>query len=281
MLFKPLLSRAALAVAGEFRDNATKPSAFTMTEQINAFQDNISEEYAKYLVSSPQEIVQILRALSRHNEMVTAYFNQGSEFFLTAIVEVDAASGGLIVDCGSEAATNRRALAADKIVFVTNLDRIKIQFSTRALTQINHQGQPAFRTALPTALLKLQRREYYRLVAPMRAPPLCAIPDLNGAKRDATVADISVGGVGVSGLPSDTSLEKGQLFASCRIVLPEQGTVVSALEVRSMQQTTLRSGEAVLRVGCRFVDIPAAHQALIQRYIIRIDRERRALVRGS
>lgn len=221
--------------------------------------------------------MQILRALSRHNEMVTAYFNQGSEFFLTAIVEADAASGSLIVDCGSEAATNRRTLAADKIVFVTNLDRIKIQFSTRALSQIDHQGQPAFRTALPTSLLKLQRRKYYRLVAPMRAPPL----DLHGVKLDATVADISVGGVGVSGLPSEVPLEKGQLLPACRIVLPEQGTAVSALEVRSMQQTTLRSGETVLRVGCRFVDIPAAHQALIQRYIIRIDRERRALVRGS
>lgn len=252
-----------------------------MPERKNPFHDNFAEEYAKYMVSSRQEIAQILRALSRQNEMVTAYFNQGNAFFLSSIVTVDAASGNLIVDCSSDVETNRRALAAEKIVFVTNLDRIKIQFSTAALSEINHQGRPAFRTPLPGSLLKLQRREYYRLVTPMRAPLNCHIPELDGAKQQITVTDISVGGVGISGLPSEPPLEKGRQLAQCRIVLPEEGTVVSTLEVRSLQQTTLRSGEQVLRAGCHFVDIPAAHQAMIQRYIIRIDRERRALVRGS
>ncbi|MBI5751639.1 MAG: flagellar brake protein [Hydrogenophilales bacterium] len=252
-----------------------------MPEQTNIIHDHISDEYAKYLVSSRQEIAQILRALSRQNEMVTAYFNRGNEFFLTSIVEVDSASGKLIVDCGSEEETNRRVLAAEKIVFVTNLDRIKIQFNTKALAQINHQGRPAFRTPLPASVLKLQRREYYRLVTPLRAPLHCIIPDLAGARHEVTVADISVGGAGISGLPQEAPLEKGQRLVQCRIVLPDEGTAVSTLEVRSLQQSTLRSGELVLRAGCLFVDIPAAHQAMIQRYIIRIDRERRALVRGS
>lgn len=248
-----------------------------MSEQKNTFHDNLSDEYAKYMVTSRQEIAQILRALSRHNEMVTAYFNQGNEFFLTAIVEVDTASGQLIVDCGSEEETNRRALAADKIIFVTNQDRIKIQFNTRALTRIIHQDRPAYRTPLPTSLLKLQRREYYRLVTPMRTPLHCIIPDLSGIRFEASVADISVGGVAISGLPLAVPLEKGLLLPKCRIVLPEEGTVVATLEVRSRQESTLRSGEQVLRAGCHFVDIPGAHQAMIQRYITRIDRERRAL----
>jgi len=252
-----------------------------MPEQKNVFTDNITDEHAKYLVSSRQEIVQILRALSRQNEMVTAYFNQGNAFFLTSVIDADSTTGELIIDCGSEADTNRRALAADKIVFVTNLDRIKIQFSTTALTQISHQARPAFRVILPTSLLKLQRREYYRLIAPMRAAIHCIIPDLGGAKHEVSVVDISVGGVGLSGLPPEVALEKGQLLSECRILLPEEGTIVSSLEVRNQQQSTLRSGELVLRAGCFFVDIPAAHQAMIQRYIIRIDRERRALVRGS
>lgn len=252
-----------------------------MPEQQNIFHDAISDEYAKYLVRSRREIAQILRAVARQNEMVTAYFSHGNDFFLTAIVEADPVSGNLIVDCGSEVETNRRALAADKIVFVTSQDRVKIQFSTGALAQIVHQDRPAFRTPLPAALLKLQRREYYRLVTPIRAPLHCVIPDLAGVRFEAAVADISVGGVGISGLPPEAPLEKGQQLAQCRIALPEEGMVVSTLEVRSLQQATLRSGVTVLRAGCRFVDIPGAHQAMIQRYIICIDRERRALVRGS
>ena len=251
-----------------------------MPEEKNLPQDKIADEYTKYLVASRQDIVQILRALSKQNEMVTAYFNRANDFFLTSIVGADAVSGMLIVDCGSDADTNRRVLAADKIIFVSHLDRIKIQFNTKSLMLISHQGRPAFRTPLPESLLKLQRREYYRLATPMREPPQCTIPNLAGVSSEASVVDISVGGVAISGLPQDMTIEKGLLLDQCRIVLPAEGSVVSTLEVCSLQQSTLRSGEQVLRAGCRFVDVPAQHQAKIQRYIIRIDRERRALVRG-
>jgi c-di-GMP-binding flagellar brake protein YcgR len=236
-----------------------------MPEQQNLFQDTISEEYAKYLVYSRQEIMQILRELIQHNELVTAYFNQGKEFFLTS---------------GTDAETNRRALISGKIILVSSQNRIKIQFSTPALELINVAGRPAFRAPLPISVLKLQRREYYRLVAPIRVPLLCIVPKLAGG-FEAMVADISVGGVGISGFPNEVALEIGEVFADCQIALPEHGTVVSSLEVRNMQHITLRSGLSVVRAGCGFVGIPAPHQAMIQRYIIRIDRERRALLKGA
>ncbi len=252
-----------------------------MAEQHNLFQDALSEEYANYLVHSRQEITQILRSIQRQNEVVTGYFNQGQSFFLSAVLDADPESGQLILDSGPDAEINRRALASNKIIFVTNQNRIKIQFSTSSLDQIEFEGRPAFRAQLPAALLKLQRREYYRLVAPIRAPLHCIIPNLNGARMEVEVADISVGGVAITGFPPTVALEAGLVLAECRIALPEEGTVVTAMEVRNLQESSRRSGQLVLRVGCVYVGVPAPHQAMIQRYIIRIDRERRALVRGS
>jgi len=252
-----------------------------MPEQQNLFQDALSEEYARYLVHSRQEIAQILRAIMRQNEIVTAYFDQGQAFFLTSVLEADPDSGRLLLDCGPDAEANRRALASNKFIFVTNQNRIKIQFSTANLEQIEFKGRPAFRTQFPASLLKLQRREYYRLVAPIRTPLRCIVPDVAGQRVEAEVADISVGGVGISGFPPAIALMEGLLLPNCRIALPEEGTVVTAMEIRNLQQSTRRSGQAVVRAGCVFVGIPAPHEAMIQRYIIRIDRERRALVRGS
>lgn len=252
-----------------------------MPEQQNLFQDGLSEEYARYLVHSRQEIAQILRAIQRQNEIVTAYFNQGQEFFLTSILDADPDSGRLVLDCGPDEEANRRALVSNKLIFVSNQNRIKIQFSTSKLEQMEFKGRPAFRAKLPSSLLKLQRREYYRLVAPIRASLHCVIPDVAGVRVEAEVADISVGGVGISGFPMTMTLVEGLLLPSCRIALPEEGTVVTALEVRNLQQITRRSGQTMIRAGCVFVGIPAPHEAMIQRYIIRIDRERRALVRGS
>lgn len=252
-----------------------------MPEQQNLFQDTLSEEYSKYLIHSRQEVAQILRTIQRQNEIVTAYFNQGREFFLSAVLDANPDSGRLVLDCGPDEEANRRALASSKFIFVTNQNRIKIQFSTSKLEQTEFNDRPAFRTKFPASLLKLQRREYYRLVAPIRAPLHCIMPDVAGVRVEAEVADISVGGVGISGFPSTITLAEGLLMPNCRIALPEEGTVVTALEIRNLQKSTRRSGQSIIRAGCVFVGIPAPHEAMIQRYIIRIDRERRALVRGS
>lgn len=247
----------------------------------NPGMDQEDPVYSQYMMHTRAEIGQVLRAISRQTEMVTAYFNHGQEFFLTAIADVDPNQGRLIVDCGADEAVNARALAAGKILFVTSQDRVKVQFSVSRLERIQHQGKPAFRAPFPAELLKLQRREYYRLAMPMGSPVVCVIPEAGNGRLEVTVADISVGGVGLSGFPMVMALEIGQQFANCRIALAEEGTIASALEVRNIQELTLRNGTQVKRAGCQFIDLPPVHQAMIQRYIIRVDRERRALVRGS
>lgn len=237
-------------------------------------------EYAQYLLHSPQEIVQTLRGVMKSTELVTAYFDHGEQFFLTSVVAVQPADHTLFMDWGVNEASNQRALQAARLVFVTSQDRVKVQFSTGPLRQVDLNGRPAFRTQLPTALLKLQRREYYRLAAPMRAPLTCVIP-AGEARIEASVTDISIGGVGLSGFPAEHALEPGKQYAGCRIALPEEGTILTALEVCSVQDVTLRSGTVVKRAGCRFVGLPASQQAMVQRYITRIERERVALVKGS
>ena len=103
------------------------------------------------------------------------------------------------------------------------------------------------------------------------------VPDLAGARLETGVANISVGGIGTSGFPATLVLAQAQLLPNCRIALPEEGVVVTALEIRNLQQSARRPGQPVLCAGCVFVGIATPHQAMIQRYIIRIDRERRAL----
>jgi c-di-GMP-binding flagellar brake protein YcgR len=58
--------------------------------------------------------------------------------------------------------------------------------------------------------------------------------------------------------------------------LPEIGEIVTDVQVRSIVDVTLRSGQPSRRWGCQFVNLPANMQVLLQRYIIRLERERRA-----
>jgi c-di-GMP-binding flagellar brake protein YcgR len=242
--------------------------------------DTDQSEYARYLLHTPQEIVQVLRGVVKERELVTVYFDQGRRFFLSSLIRVEPRENALYLDWGVDEETNRLALAATHLVCVTTQEKVKVQFALEGLERAELDGRPAFRAALPRTLLKLQRREYYRLVIPLRTPLVCFVP-LEEETLEAAVSDISVGGVGLGSLPANTGLALSGCYPGCRLELPGEGLLLATLEVRSLQDVALRAGGLTKRAGCRFVDLPAAQQAMIQRYINRVERERLALVKGS
>jgi c-di-GMP-binding flagellar brake protein YcgR len=94
------------------------------------------------------------------------------------------------------------------------------------------------------------------------------------------VIDISGGGLGVMAPPEGLEFETDHLFENCRIELPDVGTVLATLRVCNVFEFTTRSGVKSKRAGCQFVDLPGQMLTLIQRYIIRIERERKARETG-
>lgn len=236
----------------------------------------ISADNSNYIIHSRVEILYILRAIQHKNELVTAYFNQGNDFILTSIIAVD--NDSLILDYGISEALNRRAVASDRIILVTTQDRVKVQFVAEGMEQVEHLGRPAFRIATPSELLKLQRREYYRLTTPMINPITCLLTRPDSSRIDLVIADISLGGIAIANYQHQIMLKIGEKLADCRIMLPDIGTLTTGLEVRNEHEIILKNGTKSHRAGCMFIDMQPRQQNTIQRYIIKLDRERRALV---
>lgn len=241
--------------------------------------------YSKYLLYSRSEIIFVLRAVLQKGSMLTVYFDQGRSFLLTSLLEVDSNNGQLLFDVGSNPEMNRKAEKAESFLFTTALDKVKVQFSLKHLEPVQHAGRPAFRGTIPETLLRLQRREYYRLATPVANPLRCELrlqgPDGGAAPADPPLLDISGGGVG---LMLDTAMAAsfpvGTTFADCKITLPDEGALVCTLIVRNAFEVTTKSGNRYLRVGCEFVDLPGPRLTMVQRYITRVERERKARMSG-
>jgi c-di-GMP-binding flagellar brake protein YcgR len=60
----------------------------------------------------------------------------------------------------------------------------------------------------------------------------------------------------------------------------EVGVVITTLEVRNVFEITLRNGTRVTRAGCQFANLAGPMLTLIQRYIIKVERERKARESG-
>jgi len=260
----------------------TEPPASPVKPAHNALIPH-DDAYTRYLLENPNEIMYVLRDLAAENDKITVYFNEGKDFLLTTIIALD--DEGIVFDFGSSQDMNRRAVEARKFHCVASQNKVRVQFQVGRLTKIDYEGSPAFRSPLPVSLLRLQRREFYRLISPIARPLKCTIPLKPGSALqkesiDVNVIDIGGGGLGIAATPADFPFETGTTFENCRIDLPEIGIVTATLQLKSLFDITLRSGALVKRAGCQFVKLPGAMLTLIQRHIIKIERERKARESG-
>jgi c-di-GMP-binding flagellar brake protein YcgR len=240
-----------------------------------------ADAYSQYLLHSPTEVAFVLRNAMQKGCMITVYFDMGQHFFLTSLLDVSAK--GIILDYGSDEHTNRLALQANRLICTTRVDKVKVQFPLNGLSLTQHAGRPAFFSPLPETLLRLQRREYFRLSTPIANPIVCEIPALGPEGKPATLPliDISAGGIGLMVPTSEAErFARDIVFANCLLRLPDEAPIKVDLQVRNSFEITTRSGNRYLRVGCEFVKLPGLHLTLIQRYITRLERERKARASG-
>lgn len=251
---------------------------------VPVFEIDQPETYGQYLLRNPIEILTTLRSLERHRSIVTVYVDTGDQFFLSAIVAVNENSGQIFLDPSNQPAVNQMASRRQQVTLSATLDKVKIQIRLPALGTTTVAGKPAFSAPLPGTILRLQRREFFRLETP-HAPSLrCkfAAKQESGVEVfDLPLFDISGGGLSLIGNVSQAEkFALGELFQDCRLEIPGESVLSVNLRVREIIKTELSDGDQQLRLGCEFVSLPGTRLTLIERYITRLERERKARASG-
>jgi len=249
------------------------------------FEIDHPELFAQFMLQAAREIRFYLELLARQRSILTAYIDDGERFFLTSILALDDTAGLLFVDPSHAQEINLNAQNAKRLTLVTNLDRVKIQIRLPALQQAELDGRSVLSSAIPSGILRLQRREFFRLQPPGYAPIICKLAGESEARRptnaELLLSDISGGGVS---LIAPTKLAehfpRDALFQHCRLEIPGEGVIQVNLRVRKTVEISGQDGDHDLRVGCEFVNLPGTRLAFIERYIARIERERKARASG-
>jgi c-di-GMP-binding flagellar brake protein YcgR len=243
-----------------------------------------AEDEAKYLLRDSREILAILKHIVAARALVSARLAPGRESYLSALIAVDDREDGVLLDASADPVQNERILRAEALDCVTQLEKVRIQFMLKNPRLVAEGGSPGFRCSLPDSLLRLQRREFYRLQTPLAHSVTCtlAMPQADGSRRNTElrILDISGGGVAIAVPPVGVRFEPGTEFANCLLNLPDGPPIPARLIVRNLFRITNRSGAELLRAGCEFADMPRGAEDAIQRYILKVERERNARERG-
>jgi c-di-GMP-binding flagellar brake protein YcgR len=243
------------------------------------------EDLGPYQVYARREIVALLRSIGERNQLVRMIINDGTEAIVTSILKIDEARGIVIIDCAPTALQNQRILESDNISFETLLEHIRILFFVTKIESCMYENLPAFSFAIPASLIRLQRREFYRVLTPVTNPVRCTItvPHEEGDGSTKVVLALqNVSGGGIAMLDEKKQLDPtiGKIYKDCRIDLPGGTLVVATLQIRNAQDVTLANGKAIRRLGCLFVDLPKAMMSAVQRYITKLEREQNAKATG-
>lgn len=233
------------------------------------------EDLRRFLIRSPSQILHIVGSICRARELVTVHFDRGRGFLISAIEQVDRDRGRVIIGLGADPALNARLLASERLVMVSVHDQVKVQFSAAGAQPVTHQGHSAFAIALPPELLRVQRRQYHRVRASAREPVLVRLAIGGGEILELTVIDISVGGFSGHGVLPRGKDTPGLRFPVCTLRFRDGTAISGEVELRSVTPHRLRGGASTSLLGFGFVGLPQPAEKQVQRYVLRIERERR------
>lgn len=234
-----------------------------------------SDDDEKYRIYSETGILSILRAMMRNNSLVTCEFGHSGSHILTTVIDIDAEEGEMVLDYGVDELVNQEALKANQLSAVAFPDHVKIQFVCEGIEKIQFEGHAAFLTRIPGTLLRVQRREFYRVETPRAVPIKCVIPLLQGhtpASVEVILHDISCGGMAVIDAQSRLEFETGAIHRDCRVTLPEIGTAKINLQVQHVSEIPHGKGQ---RARCAYIDPQESVLSMIQRYINKLELERK------
>ncbi len=242
-----------------------------------------TENQSPYQIDSRREIIALLRGLRDHHQLIRMMINSGAEVFITSILEVDEQNDEVIIDTTPTQTANQRLLESGRVSFDGLLDKISIQFFTPKLTAVTFEGRPAFQFALPNSLIRLQRREYYRINTPVSNPIRVQIPVEIEDRVEILklpLVDVSCGGIAILDEKKTLDCVIGTNYPQCKLDLPGVGIVDITLQIRNHQDLVLLNGKSSRRLGCQFHNLSNHVLTHIQRYIMRLERERNSRLTG-
>ena len=234
----------------------------------------------EFRINSKREMQFILQDIADKGTRVALYYDEHHNFILTTLIGAN--TDGMWLDVGPFPPENKNVTLSDKITFVSMHQHVKVQFVTHDVKMVLLEGDETFYTDLPDFLLRIQRRDYFRLSVPASTPINCIIPirPYNPAKpdepeilREVPVVDISGGGLSLLCGEHETGLLPKTTFQNCLILLPDGGTIRVNIVVKSNFKITARDESVTTRVGCQLIFPDNQMQSMLQNYVTRLQSE--------
>ena len=231
---------------------------------------------SQFLKQNPLAVLNILRDL--HRDDVPLRVSWGSGQFISRLLEVSKTA--LVLDFGSQEYENRAVQRVENVTITAETAGAKMEFTVAQLQAGEYQGLPAFIVPVPPTLWFIQRREYFRIAAPLH-PPYFGKVQLPGKQAlSFRIFDLSLGGMGalLESQP-ESHLQPGMRFSQLELDMGQWGKFHFDAQLIAVSERRVvdHKNETVStpRLSLRFLNVNPAAERSLQRIIFSLEREAR------
>ncbi|MGK0600154.1 flagellar brake protein YcgR [Yokenella regensburgei] len=230
----------------------------------------------QFLKLNPLAVLNVLRDLHKHEVPVRVSWPTGQ--FISRILEVTPRR--LVIDFGSQEYENRVVQRMENLTLTAETQGAKIEFEVPKLTAEAFQNLPAFVTPIPPSLWFIQRREFFRIAAPLHPGYRCkaTLPD----KQVITfrLCDLSLGGMGaLMDAPPPENLIEGMRIPQVELDMEEWGHFTFDAQLIAISERRVVDGKnetvSTPRLSFRFLNVNPSAERTLQRIIFSLERAAR------
>jgi len=242
-----------------------------------------ADAWADFRVRPEIERLRVLREL-RDGNVPVMLSSPGGDMLTTSLWALDEPQRRLTFNADAGSALLTRLVASDEAVAVAYCDSVKLQFDLHGLVLVRGATASVLHAALPTEILRFQRRSAYRVRPPEPHLPVArlrhpSMPDMALALR---ILDVSVGGCALW-LPADVPpLQAGTELGDLRLELDAQTQFSCAATLHHVSplghaDRSPAGKQGGKRVGCEWRQLASHAERVLQRWIDQAQKRRRML----
>jgi c-di-GMP-binding flagellar brake protein YcgR len=238
------------------------------------------EYESAFLIRSPEQIIGKLSILLKNKCLLTVYYGDNDDSFITTILDIDIKKNRLIFYHSPKQDAIEQLLNSPIITFKTEYLGIKIAFDAIRMAKTQHQGVSVFAIPIPESILWIEARDFYRVKSPVSKSSYCQLTLEDQEPINLKLYDISLAGFSVLNAASDISalMIPDTHFEQCKLILADTGEDTISFEIRSkyvINPDNPENSNRIEKIGCKFTQITPAFENTIQRYMQQIERETR------
>lgn len=208
------------------------------------------------MLRTPEEIARVLNSLVMRGEPIVSDLDGGKLLLRSRLRFVDPAKAYIIIELSPDEAANRALLSRPRATFHAEPGGWRVEFAAADPKPTGaHEGAAGIKLRFPEIVAGHRRRENERAEVGPQQELRCVVDEAGVMSFDATMANVSKGGIGFLQYDAEISLEPGTVLKGCRIEGPNKNSIIVDMEVRYSQLQTLADGRQVQSSGCRFLNL--------------------------